>query len=148
VNYLLLHLRLAKLDDVEQIFEIRNKQEVRENSFNSEMIDFKTHQEWCNNSLNNPARRLLVLEMGDKIIGVLRYDINGDSAEISIYIDPPYFGKGCAEIMLEKGRVWLQDFAPEITKLTARILDKNLKSQNLFSKLGFTKVDQVYRKKI
>jgi RimJ/RimL family protein N-acetyltransferase len=50
--------------------------------------------------------------------------------------------------MLEKGRVWLQDFAPEITKLTARILDKNLKSQNLFSKLGFTKVDQVYRKKI
>lgn len=147
-NNLLLNIRIAEFEDVEQVFEIRNKKEVRENSFNKEVIDFETHEKWYNDSLNNYDRHILVLEFDDKIIGVLRYDVSLGCAEVSVYIDPPYFGNGYAEILLNQGENWLKNFSPEIKQLTAKILDKNLKSQHLFVKLGFKKIDGIYRKKI
>ena len=39
-------LRPAAMDDCRKIFDIRNREEVRLNSFNTQIIDFAAHKNW------------------------------------------------------------------------------------------------------
>ena len=142
----LYNLRDAQIADSNAILEIRNKKEIREVSLSQDEIEYEHHNSWFLNSLKNPNRDLLVLERDNNIVGVLRYDYEDEKSEISIYLDPAYFGKGIGELLLERGEIWLKKNRPQIESLEAVIMEKNLRSIDLFTRLGFIKNNDLYTK--
>ena len=136
-NYITYNLRKAELKDCRRIWEIRNLAAVRENSNSAEIIEFVAHEKWFKAALVNDKRYILVLAKGDEIVGVLRFDVEDEVAETSIYLNPKYFDLGLGENLLERGLAYIQHVKPDLKIVTAQILDKNLKSKALFAKFEF-----------
>ncbi len=141
-------LRQAVMDDCRRIFDIRNREEVRVNSFDNSIIDFAEHEAWYKDLLANKHRDLLVLEGANGIVGVLRFDINSMQAEVSLYMAPEYFGAGLGTKTLADGQIWLKNKRPHIKKLVARILADNEVSKGLFAKAGFVEAGENWSKRI
>jgi len=140
--------RLAELNDCERIFEIRNKPEIRLTSLNQDEIEFCNHEKWFKATLKNPLSHLFVIDIS-KIIGVIRFDINGPEATISVYIDPHYHQQGFGSLIYREGEKWLENNYMFIEEIIAEILPRNLSSKIFFAKMGFVEKEKsVWRKKI
>jgi UDP-2,4-diacetamido-2,4,6-trideoxy-beta-L-altropyranose hydrolase len=131
------HMRKATLADSRKVFDIRNKPEIRSVSTKPDPLNFDEHNRWFSASLENPSRDLFVLERDGEIYGVLRYDIEGSEAEVSIYLDPRYWRQGLGKAMLEYGENHINKTRLGTNELKAIILKENANSLGLFKKAGF-----------
>jgi len=131
-------LRRATEADCENLYHWRNDEETRRYAFNSEPIDFATHQRWFTQSLNNPQRILLIGEEQQQPVGVLRYDLQKEQAIVSMYLVPQQRGRGYGAELLKRGNDWLRENCLEIKQVTAEVLEKNQISAHIFKKAGFT----------
>lgn len=143
---IMMNLRDAKLEDAENILEIRNCEEVRKFSINSEVIDYEDHICWFESSLENENRKILIAEVDKKIVGVLRYDFEDKQAEVSIYLNPQFFGMGYGEVLLAKGENWLRINKENVESIRATVLEENEASVKLFSSGGYNKELKYYIK--
>lgn len=137
---LLIKLRKAEPTDAKKILKIRNEEFVRENSINSEVIEWEAHKNWFERSLKNEYRHMLIAEIDKYIVGAIRYDINPElpqAAEISIFMSEKFSGKNFGEVILKKGENWLLNESSDIKTLTATVLEKNERSRKLFYQNGF-----------
>lgn len=141
-------LRPAALLDAEIVFDWRNAPQTRQYSFDSRPLNRLDHISWFDQSLKMSNRCLLIAELDNKPIGVLRYDLAKPYAEISIYLDPGLAGKGLGTIILVAGVQWMQQYSPEITTLRAKIIPDNIASVRAFEKAGFSIKAQGYEKNI
>jgi len=131
-------LRKATIDDLELTFTWRNAIENRRYCLaSSELIAKETHINWFNKILVDKSRYLLIAEIDNQPIGVLRYDIINNAAEISIYLKPGYTGKGIGTSLIEIGTKWLKNSEPNVNRLIANIAIENIASQKAFSKAGY-----------
>lgn len=131
-------LRKATIDDMELTFNWRNAPENRYYCIaSSDLIDITTHTNWFNKILVDKNRYLLIAEINKNPIGVLRYDIINNSAEISIHLKPGTSGKGIGTALIVKGSAWLKDTVPSVKHIIANILPENIPSQKAFAKAGF-----------
>ena len=71
-------------------------------------------------------------------MGVLRYDIAGQSALISIYTVPGTKGYGVGTQIISTGSKWIQSHFPNIHKIQAKVLTKNVVSKKAFVNAGYT----------
>ena len=115
-------LRMATMDDCEAIYKWRNAEETRRHIFNSEPISLDKHRRWFMESLENPNRKILIAELHGRSIGVLRYDIDGRLAVISIYTVPGIKGYGIGTQIIRTGSKWLRRHFPDIHKIQAKVL--------------------------
>jgi spore coat polysaccharide biosynthesis predicted glycosyltransferase SpsG/RimJ/RimL family protein N-acetyltransferase len=105
----LIALRPATADDARAIWEWRNDAAAREASFSSEPIPWESHEPWFAARLADPATRILIALAPDgAAIGFVRFDLDGDTAVISIGLAPASRGHGygrrviaaaCAEVL-------------------------------------------------
>lgn len=133
-----LSVRKATLDDVRLLFDGRNAEAVRRWSLDSRSIDWQAHQAWLAASLSNEQRLLLIAEAGDGPVGVLRYDLHGVSAEVSIYLFEGRFGLGWGRALLTCGEAFMMAHWPQVHTITAQVLPANRPSLSLFREAGFT----------
>lgn len=131
-------LRRATVADSENLYHWRNDIETRRYAFNSNPIDFTTHQQWFSETLTNPLRILLIGEIETQPIGVLRYDLEAHRALVSVYLVPQQRGRGYAAELLRCGNAWLQQNQVEIKQVHAEVLEQNQVSVHIFKKAGFT----------
>ena len=131
-------LRRAVDSDVRRVFEWRNHETVRRSSLYTGELDWKGHQNWFLNSLKNPDRHILIGERDHVPIGVLRFDVAGNQAEISIFTDPNLTGQGLGSQLLQQGVIWCKQHIPALRELVAKVRQENLVSMRLFEKTGFT----------
>lgn len=131
-------LREVTQDDARLLFEGRNAEAVRRWSLDNRVIDWPTHQAWLAASLSNPQRLLLIAEAGDGPVGALRYDLDGASAEVSIYLFEGRFGLGWGRALLARGETIVKARWPQLHTLTAQVLPANQPSLSLFREAGFT----------
>jgi len=125
-------MRLATQDDSKKLFNWRNHPSIREVSRNAEAIIWAEHQEWYAAVLSSSDRVLLVGEVQDKPVGVVRFDIEGKDAEVSIYVVPELHLSGKGQELLQSAEDWIKNFKPEIHKIIATVLGKNERSHHLF----------------
>lgn len=125
-------MRLASQDDSEKLFNWRNHPSIRAVSRNSEEISSTDHQEWYSAVLSSSDRVLLIGEFQDKPVGVVRFDIKGNEAEVSIYVVPDIHLSGTGQGLLQSAEHWLENFKPEIRKICAFVLGDNDRSHHLF----------------
>ncbi|MCI5134728.1 MAG: GNAT family N-acetyltransferase [Candidatus Electrothrix sp. AW2] len=130
-------LRKAVIKDCEQIFKWRNHESTRRYFFNPEPIMWKAHLDWFEKVLANPSVHLLIGELAGEPVGVLRYDVRGQSAEVSVYVVPVKVGLGLGARLLISGKKWVHENISEILMLKAKICWDNKASLRAFEKAGF-----------
>lgn len=131
-------VREAVNGDSEEIFEWRNSATIRDVSLNSAPIEWTTHSAWFDSVIADPDRLLLVGEMDGQSIGVVRFDITGDEANISIYLVPGQSSRGYGTELLLVAEKWLANARSDVQILRAEVLDANGKSHKLFDGAGYS----------
>lgn len=139
-----LRLRKAVEADTDFLFQLRNEKEVRESSWNSEMIPYETHRAWVSRFLVNPNRVLFIAEVDGVSAGQVRYDLDdaGKSAEASIAFLPEFRGKGFGPEALDRTAKIMFACYPTLTTLYAHIKPDNTGSVGSFAKVGYKKTSK------
>jgi len=137
-------LRPATAADVSRLFEWRDADETRRFFFDPAPLERHIHEQWLRETLARGDRRLLIGETRDGPVGVLRFDLLNDEAEISVYLVPGRQGRGLGTDLLRVGVAWAQQALPGIDRLTARIHPDNLASHRAFAKSGFRETFRTY----
>lgn len=132
-----LRLRPARAADRDALLAWRNAEPVRRHANDPAPIDAATHGRWLAQVLADPDRSLLIGETGDGPVGVLRYDLNGAAARISVYLVPARLGQGWGVHLLEAGRQWLRRERPAVRQLNAQLRPDNAASRAVFLDAGF-----------
>jgi UDP-2,4-diacetamido-2,4,6-trideoxy-beta-L-altropyranose hydrolase len=142
----LIEMRKVTLNDSKNIFEWRNNRKIRGVSRNSELIRWDEHQKWFDAVLADSKRQLLIGMIDENQIGVVRFDIEKDVAEVSIYLVPEkdYFGKGKG--LLLASEEWLKINHPKIKSINATVMSGNEVSKRLFLGSGYRISSTSYKK--
>lgn len=134
-----LNLRKAAETDAEMLFHWRNEPETRANSFHTEPISYEEHVAWLTAALSNPAQEIYIFCDGDVPIGQVRLSTEEDVATISYSIDSVYRAQGYGQAMLR----CMENLCAErgtLKILRGYVKKKNIASQVIFEKLGYTVV--------
>lgn len=84
----------ACADDEQLLLSWRNEEKVRRQSFTTHVITPEEHHNWFYSVLKNPDIKVLILYLGKRPIGVVRFECQGVQAKISYSIDYNYQGLG------------------------------------------------------
>lgn len=133
----LLQLTVATLADARTLFDGRNAEQVRRWSGHSEPLEWRAHLAWLSDTLADPRRCLLLAQVADGPVGVLRYDREDERAQVSIYLLEGRFGLGWGVVLLACGEHHIMQRWPEVKWLDARVLLDNQASINLFQAAGY-----------
>jgi UDP-2,4-diacetamido-2,4,6-trideoxy-beta-L-altropyranose hydrolase len=143
-----LALRLATAQDARLLFDGRNAESVRRWAFNGDLIDWDVHVRWFERSLADDQRLLLIAQTAQGPIGVLRYDQQGERAEVSIYLIPGHAGFGWGRVLLVSGERYVRRHWPNVRIIEARVMADNDVSLQLFQKAGYVQAECYFQRVI
>lgn len=141
-----IQIRIAGSDDAEKLFEWRNHPSIRAVSRHHEPIEWEDHHNWFTETLSSNDRALLIGYREEEPIGVVRFDVRQDGAEVSIYIVPGVTQAGLGSELLQAAEGWLSANQPEVDKISAHVLASNERSIRLFSGSGYRLESSCYSK--
>ena len=138
-----IHIRSARTEDARMLWTWRNDPEVRAASLSTEAIPFENHQSWFTAVMADPSREILIAEQDSRPIGMVRFDADGEVADINILLDPKARGLGLAKRVLAEAIATTSIIS---SQLRATVKVENAASLGVFRRLGFqgTKVGDVF----
>lgn len=132
-------LRPVNSEDIDFLFDLRNKKYVYEPSINPNPITYQEHLNWISPIINGTNKKRLlfvVIAKGEKT-GQIRFDIlDKNVSEVSISFLKEHHGAGIANFALKKGIDIMKKLG--VTKILAEIFENNISSIKFFEKHGFT----------
>lgn len=134
-----LRLRPACPDDVGLYFNWANDPEVRRQAIHSEPISWKGHQEWFTNKLTDSQSLLFVLSTGTLPVGQIRFDRQGDEAQIDYSLDALVRARGWGAQLVAMGSALVQQSEP--IRIRAEVKAENHSSRAVFVRLGFNQAE-------
>ena len=134
-----LELREATMEDVNFLYELRNDDAVRKNSFHTERILYEEHVSWFGQKLVDADVQIFVLIQGEKRIGQVRVDAAKNQREISYALCEEARGKGYAKWML--GSVESKIRSNQCLEEADIVLIGEVKRENIASKKIFRFLD-------
>lgn len=133
-----LKFRKANINDMDLYFKWINDSLVRQYSFQSNLVDIKSHNEWFKSKINDESSYMSVFEneLNEKV-GQVRIDkVDEENALISVSVAKEHRGKGYAsKIILIFSDYFLKTYKKFC--INAYIKKSNLKSKNVFESAGF-----------
>lgn len=136
----LLGLRPASMDDAASLLEWRNDERTRMASIERGTISENEHLHWIAASLNSASRRLLMAELDSQPVAVIRLDLEGSTAALSITIAPEWQGADLAVPLLRRALGHADRLA--ISRVEAKIRPENEASVRAFIAAGFQMDDR------
>ena len=133
-----LTIRKAELNDMEILLRIRNKHYIYEVSRRNRPLEYFEYMNWFIDVLSGKKKDntiLYVILDSDKVVGSVRYDFNGEEAEISLSFLKKYHRKGVGSWAFNQTK-------PKSTKIIAEVANFNEPSNKFFIKLGFKLVKE------
>lgn len=135
INYII-SFRKATKNDVQLLFDWSNDTLTRQNSYQSEKINFSDHKKWFHNKINDKNSLLLIGAIKNNPIGLVRFDAKEENSTIGITIDKNFRGKKLApKLLIEASKVYFKEFSKPVL---AYIKKENIASVKSFEKAGFT----------
>jgi RimJ/RimL family protein N-acetyltransferase len=141
-------IRAATADDARNLFAWRNDPGVRQVSRSRDLIEWNVHQAWLAAVLSNPDRHLLIGEYEGLPVGVVRFDVSDQDAEISIYLVPGTQPFGRGRSLLQSAERWLALKRPNVGRIRAEVQAGNERSKGLFLGAGYKCEFASYSKKL
>ena len=131
-----LTLRDAVITDAEAMLAWRNHAETRKFSTNSKEIGLQEHLRWFRGVLDDAARPTYIAKVGSADVGVVRFDVSQQVAQVSLYLDPLLHGIGLGTRMLACAEARVAG-SMNIASFEARVLGENARSRSLFESAGY-----------
>ena len=131
--------------DCNLVYNLSNDPEVRANSFNTSLIEYRNHVAWYNRTLTDDNVLFFLLFEDNNFIGQIRFSREtkeSDSCIISLSITKQFRGKGIGSAFLQKGIGEINKTWPDIKKIIAEIKKENKSSISLFERNGFRKIEE------
>jgi RimJ/RimL family protein N-acetyltransferase len=141
-------IRQATQADSENLYIWRNHPSIRAVSRDADPIEKSTHEAWLRAVISDPDRILLIGECQDEVIGVVRFDVRADEAEVSLYLVPGHQGEGFGSELLFAAEKWLVEYRSEVFAIKAEVLGSNQPSHRLFRTGGYQPRAALYTKKV
>lgn len=142
----MLRLRKATIEDAEKYYSWVNDPVVREQSFNSSIIDLDSHKHWFASALEDDAFFMCICqnEIGEDIgqVRIVKQEEKSNEALISISIDSNHRGKGYAKKIL----MLSTDLFFKVNQgylINAYIKEGNLSSKLAFENAGFIHIGMI-----
>ncbi|MDZ4855244.1 MAG: UDP-2,4-diacetamido-2,4,6-trideoxy-beta-L-altropyranose hydrolase [Nitrospirota bacterium] len=130
-----LRLRPACPDEVGLYFNWANEPEVRRQAIHSEPISWKSHQEWFSNKFTDSQSRPFVLLAGALPVGQIRFDRQGEEAQIDYSLDALVRARGWETQLVAMGTALFHQSEPMRIRVEGK--DENPSSHGIFVRLGF-----------
>lgn len=143
-----LAVRPAVVDDAALLYAWRDDPRVRQQSFDAAPLVWEDHLAWVERTLADPGRALLVGTTGGEAVGCVRFDLDGERARISIYLDPERLGKGLAVPLLDAAAAWLAAHCPTVCTVVAEVRAGNAASAAAFLGAGYAADHTVFHKSL
>lgn len=142
----MLSLRKPTIEDMGIYFFWANDSVVREQSYNSGVIDLESHKKWFESALNNEAYFMRICQnAGGEDIGQVRIQKQNDKNKeslIGVSIDSNHRGKGYAkEILIRATDLFLKSNHGFL--INAYVKEGNLSSKLAFENAGFCFKDMI-----
>jgi UDP-2,4-diacetamido-2,4,6-trideoxy-beta-L-altropyranose hydrolase len=134
-----IEIRLANKSDSKNIFSWRNHPTIRNNSLSSDEIKWPEHEKWFSDVCGKPSHPILIGYIQGHPIGVVRFDIQANVADVSIYRVPDSGHHGTGYKLLCEAEAWLKINHPQVVAVHALVLKENEPSKNLFEKSRYVK---------
>lgn len=138
-----LELRRTTAEDCRFLFELRNDEAVRKNSFQTDEISYEQHQNWFSKKIVDENVLMYILAFKKEKIGQVRVDIENREGEISYALTESARGKGFATWMLQKLEEELQQ-EKRVKTLLAEVKEENIASRKIFLKLGYEEMKTTF----
>ena len=137
LSRVVVQVRPAVEADGPDLHRWRNDPRVRAVSTDSAPIHLDDHLAWFGRVLADPNRHLLLGAVGSEPVGVVRFDVAGHEATVSIYLNPACAGRSLGLPLLNAAQQWLQTNHPGVHRLVAQVLPGNQPSVRLFERAGY-----------
>jgi len=135
VNYIIIK---ATKDDIIGIYNLLHREFVKKYSPNSEESEWEKHKKWYEFWIKSPYYLIYVVkDLNEKVIGQIRYEIDGEISIINIYLDRENRGKGLGKIFVERSIKDLKSEKKDVKLIIAYILEENYISKKMFFNFGF-----------
>lgn len=136
-------LRDVVASDWETLLSWRNAPSVREKSFNAQPVSIEEHQRWLAAFLENEQNVFFMAEDEAGIpLGQIRFDLHGESAVISLSVDPNLAGCGIGTRMTRLACGKFVERHPGV-EILAHVKPDNKPSLAMFRSAGFRLADGV-----
>ncbi|WP_120186793.1 GNAT family N-acetyltransferase [Tenacibaculum lutimaris] len=129
-------IRDVNLNDVNLLFDWANDELTRKNSFNSNEISFKEHEQWFTSKLKDNNSLFFIGMINTSPIGLVRYEVGEENTIVSISIDKNFRGKKLAPSLLKEAAI--SYFKTNKKPILAYIKKENIASVKSFEKAGYT----------
>ena len=129
-----------KEKDCYLVFNLSNEPVVRENSFNTEKIEYVSHVQWYENAVLDCNLLFFLVFEEDDFVGQVRFKRKSKKdveCVISLSITEQFRGRGIASTFLDLGIRELKKNWVNIKEITAEVKSKNIASNKLFEAAGF-----------
>ena len=131
-------IRPASINDMSQYYDWVNETTVRDNSFNSDPIDWQTHKKWFNERINSEDCLLCVAEVDGKRAGQARFERENDElVNIDFSVDYKFRGQGVAKSMLVSAMKHTLGHWTNFSEFQGKVKRGNKPSHRVFLDLGF-----------
>lgn len=138
-----LHARPATVADAELLWLWRNDPCTRAAAREREPVLYSDHCAWLDRALVEPGRTLFVVETDNGApVGTVRFDRNGDGAEISITVASDRRGRGFGRHILSTA-IRRYKTHTRLSQLVAEVRTDNAASRRLFLGCGLTAIEAV-----
>lgn len=141
-----IEIRRAEVNDSISIFQWRNDEKIRNVSKSSEIVPINVHKKWFEYVLTNAHYELLIGRLLNQVVGVVRFDIEVNVAEVSIYLVPNSHFSGYGRSLLLAAEKWLKQNRTEVKELRAFVKRGNTSSEKLFTNLNYELINSEFRK--
>lgn len=132
-----MRVRIAEAGDESKLLRWRNDAAVRRYSGSRSEIGAEDHARWYASKMNDPDCHLLIGEDAQGEAGVVRYDVSGSAATVSVYVQPERLGSGAGSALLAAGERWLAEHRPSVDAICAEVQADNRTSTRLFAGAGY-----------
>lgn len=128
--------------DIGDVFFWRNDPTTTKQSLTTEPVDWSDHADWFKRTLGSPDICFLMCssDLLERKIGVVRFDIEGNVATVSINLDARIRGLGFGRICLSNAIDFFSQKFKSIHRIKAKIRLYNEASYRIFMGVGFKQV--------
>ena len=133
------NVRKANESDSRDIFDWRNDELTRQMSHTTDLVEWDGHSVWFAASLTNTKRLLVICEDEDtdEKVAIVRFDVDGERALVSINLSSKMRGKRKAKGCLRDAISFFQKSYSDVRFIDAEIKSINIASQKSFIRVGF-----------
>lgn len=133
-----IYLRRVKETDMKLLFDWRNNELVRKNSFCMDPVEWNEHVKWFNTTLVKSSVLFFILICKEQEVGQIRIDLELDNTAIINYsIAEKYRGLGYGKQILHLAETELYERFKNKYMLKALVKENNISLQVAFERLGY-----------